>query len=161
MRKLLIVDDQPLVVFMLEQVLKTRYEVIIARSYTEAVRTWREHEIEILITDVNLNDFKSGIDFVAELKENRPSLIAFICSGEWANGKKVRTRFRDDELVRFLEKPVDIGKDRAIHRDSFKKETRKKYVKSELMKKTFVQRSRYRLQGTSLLVHQGFCRLVI
>ncbi|HAR63318.1 MAG: hypothetical protein DKM50_10680 [Candidatus Margulisiibacteriota bacterium] len=110
MRKLLIVDDQPLVVFMLEQVLKTRYEVIIARSYTEAVRTWREHEIEILITDVNLNDFKSGIDFVAELKENRPSLIAFICSGEWANGKKVRTRFRDDELVRFLEKPVDIGK---------------------------------------------------
>ena len=76
--KILIVDDDRALCELLEEDLSRRgHQVLTSLKVVEARELLHQHEVDIVLTDLNMPGI-SGIDFCAELHDNRPDLPVVI-----------------------------------------------------------------------------------
>jgi len=67
--RILVVDDEAPIRGLLRQAFETNhYDVVEASNGSEAVRIFREDEIDLVITDIIMPD-KEGLEFIMDLKE--------------------------------------------------------------------------------------------
>ncbi len=103
----LVIEDEALVrMFIIDQLHDLGFEVIDAGSASEGLRAARNHEqLDVVIVDRGLPD-RDGLDVVAELRMQLPSLPVIIASGY--GDLLDHTSLRNDAHIRFMSKPYDI-----------------------------------------------------
>ena len=81
MAKILVVDDEAQVRGMLVKMLSVEHhEVIEAENGVQGCKKYREHQPDLLITDLVMPE-KNGIDMMMELKKEFPSIRIVAISG--------------------------------------------------------------------------------
>lgn len=102
--KILILEDEVIEALSLKMEFEARElgEVFVASTYEKAMEIYRREAPDVAIVDINLNDEKNGIDFIAEVCTFK-KVILF--SG-------YRIKLFEEELKRisfdhYLEKPID------------------------------------------------------
>jgi len=78
--KILIVDDEPANLRLLERLFRHDYEVITAESGEEALRLLSQHDAALLITDQRMPGM-TGVDLVKETAMVRPRMVRIILTG--------------------------------------------------------------------------------
>ena len=103
----LVVEDEALVrMFVIDQLTDLGFEVIEAATATEGLRAVRNHQqLDVAIVDRGLPD-RDGIDVVAELRTQLPSLPVIVASGY--GDLPDHQALRNDVHIRFMSKPYDV-----------------------------------------------------
>lgn len=80
--KVLIVEDEPVIAKSIESTLASKnYEIVAtAFDYNEAVERLQEHDLDIVILDVNLQEKKDGIDVADYINEHKKIPFIFLTS---------------------------------------------------------------------------------
>jgi CheY-like chemotaxis protein len=102
----LVIEDEALVrMFIVDQLNDLGFEVIDAGNAADGLRAARNHEqLDVAIVDRGLPD-RDGMDVVAELRMQVPSLPVIVASGY--GDLPEHTPLRNDTHVRFMSKPYD------------------------------------------------------
>jgi PAS domain S-box-containing protein len=103
----LVIEDEALVrMFVLDQLDDLGFDVIEAANAAEGLRAARNHQqLDVAIVDRGLPD-RDGIDVVAELRTQLPSLPVIVASGY--GDLPDREALRNDPHIHFMSKPYDI-----------------------------------------------------
>jgi two-component system response regulator AtoC len=125
MSRILIVDDEPSVLFTLGELLGERgHETVKARSAEEALA--RVDGVDLVLTDLEMGA-TSGLDLLRQLREREPALpvilltahgseraaVAAMKSGAWDYLTKP---FETDELMLTVDRALETGRLRALSR---------------------------------------------
>jgi response regulator RpfG family c-di-GMP phosphodiesterase len=79
--KILVVDDEPANLRMLERLFRSKYKVVSAASGPEALELLTQHDIALIISDQRMPGM-TGIEFLKRAaKEMRPSIVRIILTG--------------------------------------------------------------------------------
>lgn len=78
--KIIVVDDEPANLRLLERLFRHDYEVITAESGEEALRLLGQHDAAILITDQRMPGM-TGVELVKETARVRPRMVRIILTG--------------------------------------------------------------------------------
>ncbi len=100
--KLLIVDDEPINLMMLEEVLRQKFEVTTATSAQEALDILKREEFTLLITDQRMPGMR-GTELVRKAHTLAPDLICLLLTAE-----------KDTDT--FIDAIVNSGAARVIHK---------------------------------------------
>lgn len=103
---ILLVEDEPAVREFAVAVLSSLgYRVLQATSGYDALEVWKWHQsrIALLVTDLVLPDGLGGVELIARLRHEKPTLKAILTSG-YANDP-AGTEFRPPAGAFFLHKP--------------------------------------------------------
>jgi two-component system, chemotaxis family, chemotaxis protein CheY len=80
-QRIMVVDDDPGIRRTLQILLsKAGYEVIQARDGSEAIRLWRDHGGDLVITDLHMPE-KDGFQTIIELLSHTPGIRIIAMSG--------------------------------------------------------------------------------
>lgn len=117
-KRILVIDDEANVVFILSAILRTLSDVIevaIANSGYDALRQIREGSFDLVITDINMPDI-DGIELTKEVRLLRPDMQIVWITGYGSS----RVRAEGDRLgvYKCLEKPVRISELRMVALDA-------------------------------------------
>ena len=85
---MLVVDDEPLVLILLQETLEEAgFQVLAADSYAEAVTALDRCDDGLagLVTDINLHDGRSGWEIAAEARRRIPTLPVIYVTGDSAH----------------------------------------------------------------------------
>ncbi len=104
MKKILIVDDEPMMAKMAVRGLKDEYETITAESGNEALKLFETNPFDMVISDIKMPGM-SGFELCTTLKEKYGNRIPFIfmTADESEEGE---SRGRDVGAAAFIRKPV-------------------------------------------------------
>jgi PAS domain S-box-containing protein len=107
--RLLIIDDEPLILATLKRVLKHDHDVVVCASAHEAItRLGVDRGFDLLLCDLMMPD-QTGMDFHAELAVIAPELmgkLVFMTGGAFTERAK---EFLDRRTIPPLEKPFEIS----------------------------------------------------
>ena len=78
--KIMIVDDEPANLRLLERLFRNDYEVISAESGTAALRLLEQHDVALIITDQRMPDM-TGIEVLKRTASLRPNMVRIILTG--------------------------------------------------------------------------------
>lgn len=78
--KILIIDDEPANLRMLERLFRTQYNVISAVSGTDALELLEQHDVALIISDQRM-PVMTGIEFLKRAAEMRPQTVRIILTG--------------------------------------------------------------------------------
>ena len=78
--KIIIVDDEPANLRLLERLFRHDYEVITAESGEEALRLLDEHDAALVITDQRMPNM-TGVELLKRTAEIRPHMVRIILTG--------------------------------------------------------------------------------
>jgi CheY-like chemotaxis protein len=103
----LVIEDEALVrMFVVDQLNDLGFDVIDAANAAEGLRAARNHQqLDVAIVDRGLPD-RDGIDVVAELRTQLPSLPVIVASGY--SDLREHESLRNDASIRFMSKPYDV-----------------------------------------------------
>jgi two-component system, cell cycle response regulator DivK len=107
MKSILIVDDDPASLALVEAVLEAEsYETRTAATPGQALEILKDWTPDVILLDIQLHGLDSGLEFARRLKANiatRPTpIIAFTAYGERSSEAEARAAGCDG----FLEKPI-------------------------------------------------------
>ncbi len=77
-KKILLVDDDPIILSVLKTLLSKQYIVIETFNYNDAVKSLQKHEISLAILDMFLEDNKTGLDVLLEIRRLNNVMIPVI-----------------------------------------------------------------------------------
>lgn len=100
--KILVVDDETIVLESCKRVLEDRFEVIPAGSVDEALEAMRREPIEMVLLDIKMPG-KDGMSLLRELKEKWPNIPVIVMSG-YATTETVE-QVSKTEAATFIAKP--------------------------------------------------------
>ncbi|HLV87887.1 MAG TPA: response regulator [Candidatus Sulfotelmatobacter sp.] len=107
-KRVLVVDDDPIVPKTLVPVLKQRgFDVDIAATVAEALRVIDEHQLDVLICDLNIADARDGFTVATAMRKAQPTSVIVLLTGYPGFETAVEgiRRQVDDYFV----KPADYG----------------------------------------------------
>jgi CheY-like chemotaxis protein len=109
MARILIIDDDKMVLNMLRQVLEGAQHTVVEASNGEvAMRLWREHAADLIITDILMPE-KDGLEVIRELRRECPTVKVIALSG---GSRKIHFDALDVAkrfgAVSTLEKPFEL-----------------------------------------------------
>lgn len=81
--RLLVLDDDPIWLKTVEQVLGAEFDLTLTTSAKEACRLSRRIHFDLVILDMFLLDGVSGLDVLGEMRRSRPTLRAIILTGHY------------------------------------------------------------------------------
>ena len=112
MKTVLLADDEPTVLMVLERILRSAgYKVIAAESGVEARHRAEKHEggIDVLVSDIVMPG-GSGVELAKQLQQSRPETKVLLISGFFPDGleflagwKFLRKPFSPDGLTNAVE----------------------------------------------------------
>jgi DNA-binding NtrC family response regulator len=107
MAKLLIVDDEPSVVYSLEKRLKTdTLQVVTASTARQGIEMVKEHAPDVVLLDIQLPDM-SGLDAFAEIHQIEPRLPVVIITAHGTTETAIEAMKRG--AFEYLLKPLDLA----------------------------------------------------
>jgi response regulator RpfG family c-di-GMP phosphodiesterase/putative methionine-R-sulfoxide reductase with GAF domain len=101
----LIVDDEPHVIRMLQHTLKKHFAVIAAKSGQEALTLMKKHEIAIVISDQSMPEM-SGEVLLEQVAQLYPAVGTMLMSAA-AQGEDLQVAFNTGNISGFFQKPLD------------------------------------------------------
>jgi len=103
----LVIEDEALVrMFVADQLHDLGFDVVEAANAAEGLRAARDRQqLDVAIVDRGLPD-RDGIDVVAELRTQLPSLPVIVASGY--GDLREHESLRNDASIRFMSKPYDV-----------------------------------------------------
>ncbi len=104
MKKILIVDDEPMMLKITARALKDRYETILASSGSEALKLFKSGMPDLVISDIKMPEM-SGIELHKALKENGGAKVPFIFMSADENDESENIG-RELGAADFIRKPV-------------------------------------------------------
>jgi DNA-binding NtrC family response regulator len=104
-RILVLDDDQALCELMEEDLLRRGHRVLTAQSVVAARELLHEQEFDVVLSDINMPNF-NGIDFCAELQDNRPDLPVVIMTA--FGSLETATAALRAGAYDFVTKPIDL-----------------------------------------------------
>lgn len=103
MEKILIVDDEKMMLHVAMSILKSKYEVICAGSAEEAIHLYDEEEPDLILTDINMPGM-DGLEMVEILRgEHGMKVPVMFMTG--SEGDTAETRVFDHGAEDFIRKP--------------------------------------------------------
>lgn len=104
--KVLVVDDQPLVLGVLKEILsRGPYTVLTATSGKEALSLMKQEPIDVVISDERMPGMQ-GSEFLTIVRQEYPAAVRIILTGHASVGSAIRA-INEGEIFRFLTKPVN------------------------------------------------------
>jgi DNA-binding NtrC family response regulator len=101
--KIMIVDDEPANLRLLERLFRQDYNVITAESGEEALSLLAQHDTALLITDQRMPNM-SGLELLKQTAELRPHMVRMILTGYTDVGTLVEA-INSGLVYRYLTKP--------------------------------------------------------
>ncbi len=101
--KILVVDDEPINIRLLERIFNRDYQVLCAFSGKEALELLKQHDVALIITDQRMPEM-NGIEFLKLAAEIRPRVIRIVISG-YADVNILTEAINSGIIYRFLSKP--------------------------------------------------------
>ncbi|MDD5758173.1 MAG: sigma-54 dependent transcriptional regulator [Desulfobulbaceae bacterium] len=112
-KKVLIVDDEALIRFGLEKFVKQEgYQTISASSGKKALEIIEDHDPDIALLDLKLQDSIDGLELLGIIRKTRPKMVSVMISGQTEIHGAVQAMklgARD-----YLEKPIDFDKLKGV-----------------------------------------------
>lgn len=108
MKKILVVDDEPAVLFALSEALSDRrrgLKVVTARDGREAMSVLEEEKIHLVVTDLRMPEV-DGFELLAHLRRNYPSLPVILMTALGSDETSARL---GGEALECLSKPFDVA----------------------------------------------------
>lgn len=102
---ILIVDDEPDVLFSLTGLLRREFELHTAESGEAALSILREHDIHVIMTDQRMPGM-TGVELIGRARAEFPSAVRMIFTG-YADVKAVVDALNSGGLFRYITKPWD------------------------------------------------------
>ena len=113
-KTILLVDDEPLVLGLFQDTLSDEgYTVITAQNSFEAIKSLREHTIDLLICDVRLHPL-NGFEIMERAQQANPDLPVILITGAPETGDEERLKGRN---TCYLLKPIPLELLREIVRE--------------------------------------------
>lgn len=78
--KIMVVDDEPANLRVLERLFRSEYEVVTAESGADALRLLQQHDVALIITDQRMPDM-TGIELLKRTASLRPHMVRIILTG--------------------------------------------------------------------------------
>lgn len=104
--RILLVDDEPLVLEMFEQVLTSAgNEVLCASSSFDAIKIIREEQIDLIICDVRLHPI-DGFEIMERAQQHNPEMPGILMTGAPREGDEERLKGRNTV---YLIKPISLS----------------------------------------------------
>ena len=104
-RPILVVDDEPEMLFSLRNLLRREFEVYTAGSGAEGMRVLEEHEVHLVMTDQRMPEM-TGVELLNRVKSEHPGAMRLIFTG-YADIKAVIDAINQGSVFRFVTKPWD------------------------------------------------------
>ncbi len=101
--KIMIVDDEPANLRVLERLFRPNYQVITAPSGAEALALLERHEVELLITDQRMPAM-TGIELMTKTVAIRPQMVKILLTGYTDVGALIEA-LNSGLVYRYLTKP--------------------------------------------------------
>ena len=102
---ILVVDDEPDILFSLRALLRRDFDVHTAESGQQALELLRQHEIHVIMTDQRMPTM-TGSELLSRARGECPEAIRMIFTG-YADLKAVVDAVNRGEIFRYLTKPWD------------------------------------------------------
>ena len=103
---ILIVDDQPLILHVLKEILsRSPYIVRTALSANEALELMKQEPIDVVISDERMPGMQ-GSEFLTIVRGKYPDTVRIILTGHASVESAIRA-INEGEIFRFLTKPVN------------------------------------------------------
>jgi CheY-like chemotaxis protein len=101
-RTVLIVDDDPQILRLVEKMLRARpFKILSARTPSEALEICQQEPVDLLISDISMPEM-DGNKLVTKVRELRPETAVLLISGRY---REVPAKTADKGRVEFLGKP--------------------------------------------------------
>jgi CheY-like chemotaxis protein len=106
--QVLVIDDEPLVRSLLKQALENRgHTVTEAGNGQEGVRSFRENDIDLVITDHGM-PVMNGLDAAFRIKKQKPQTPVLLITGWQAETDAIFQK--PSSIDEFISKPFDLEK---------------------------------------------------
>ena len=115
MKKVLVIDDQPIVTDLLESVLeRMNYHAVVAACGKDGLAAFGKDDFDMVITDLGMPDV-SGWDVSKAVKQKKPSVPVVVITG-WGVTPDP-DRMKDSKVDRVINKPFQIDQLEKIIKD--------------------------------------------
>jgi DNA-binding NtrC family response regulator len=78
--KIMVVDDEPANLRLLERLFRNDYEIVSAESGADALRLLHQHDVALILTDQRMPDM-TGIELLQRTATLRPHMVRIILTG--------------------------------------------------------------------------------
>jgi len=102
---ILLVDDEPEILFSLQGLLRREFELYTASSGKEALEILAQHPIHVVMTDQRMPEM-TGVELMGRVKSQYPDAIRIVFTG-YADIKAVIECINRGGLYRYITKPWD------------------------------------------------------
>jgi len=102
---ILIVDDEPDVLFSLTGLLRREFQVYTANSGAAALEIMGEHPVDVIMTDQRMPSM-TGTELMSRVKMEHPRAVRIVFTG-YADTRAVIDAINSGELYRYITKPWD------------------------------------------------------
>ncbi|MCM3872354.1 MAG: response regulator [Pyrinomonadaceae bacterium] len=103
--KILVVDDEPNNLRVLERLFRHDYEVITAESGEEALRLLSEHDAALVITDQRMPNM-TGVELLKRTADIRPQMVRIILTG-YTDVETLVEAINSGLVYKYVTKPWD------------------------------------------------------
>jgi response regulator RpfG family c-di-GMP phosphodiesterase len=102
---LLLVDDEPEILYSLKGLLRREFNLFTAESGKEALQILQEHPIHVVMTDQRMPEM-TGVELMGRVRNEHPDAIRIVFTG-YADIKAVIEAINNGGLFRYITKPWD------------------------------------------------------
>lgn len=102
---ILLVDDEPEILFSLRGLLRRDFEIHAAQSGAEAIEVLKQHPVHVILTDQRMPDM-TGVQLLHRVAGDYPQAIRIVFTG-YADIKAVIDAVNEGHIYRYLTKPWD------------------------------------------------------
>jgi DNA-binding response OmpR family regulator len=109
MKKILVVDDEPAVLFALSEALADKrrgLQVVTASDGREAMRVLQEEKVHLVVSDLRMPDV-DGFELLAHLRRKHPSLPVILMTA--LGTEETSARLGGEGALECLSKPFDVS----------------------------------------------------
>jgi diguanylate cyclase (GGDEF)-like protein/PAS domain S-box-containing protein len=119
-RTLLLLDDEPSVLYALERLFRREgYNILLAHTPTQALELMACNEVQVVISDQRMGEMH-GTEFMARARELHPNTVRMILSG-YADMASIKDAVNRGAVYKYLSKPWDDDELRATVREAFQR----------------------------------------
>jgi len=102
---ILLVDDEPEILFSLRGLLRQEFDLHTANSGAEALEALHRHPVEVIMTDQRMPEM-TGVELLRRARGEYPQAIRIVFTG-YADIKAVIDAINQGQIYRYLTKPWD------------------------------------------------------
>jgi DNA-binding NtrC family response regulator len=102
---ILLVDDEPEILFSLRGLLRREFDLHTANSGAEALEVLHRHPIQVIMTDQRMPEM-TGVELLRRVRGESPEAIRIVFTG-YADIKAVIDAINQGQIYRYLTKPWD------------------------------------------------------